>query len=53
MPVTFRDPIIRSLMIQQWHQGRPHNDIASENGISLGAVTNIVKSRRITWDLLY
>ena len=45
MPAKFRDPI-RSLVIQQWLQGRPRNDIASRNGISSGAVTNIVKDWR-------
>jgi hypothetical protein len=45
MPAKFRDPI-RSLVIQQWLQGRPRNDIASENGTSSGAVTNIVKDWR-------
>lgn len=33
-------------MIQQWLQGRTRNDIASQNGIISGAVTNIVKDWR-------
>ncbi len=35
-----------SLVIQQWLQGKPRNDIAAENGVSSGAVTNIVKMWR-------
>ena len=45
MSAKLLDPI-RSLVIQQWLQGRPRNDIASENGISSGAVTNIVNEWR-------
>ncbi|MFZ0225086.1 MAG: helix-turn-helix domain-containing protein, partial [Candidatus Nitrosopolaris sp.] len=37
---------IKSLVIQQWLQGRPRNDIAAENGVSSGAVTNIVNQWR-------
>jgi phenylalanyl-tRNA synthetase alpha subunit len=37
---------IKTLVIQQWLQGRPRNDIASENGVSSGAVTNIVNEWR-------
>jgi hypothetical protein len=37
---------VRSLVIQQWLQGRPRNDIAAENGVSSGAVTNIVNEWR-------
>jgi hypothetical protein len=37
---------IKSLVIQQWLQGRPRNDIAAENGLSSGAVTNIVNEWR-------
>src|SRR5215467_14306716 len=37
---------IKTLVIQQWLQGRPRNDIAAENGISSGAVTNIVNEWR-------
>ena len=33
---------VKTLVIQQWLQGRPRNDIAAENGVSSGAVTNIV-----------
>lgn len=33
----------KSLVIQQWLQGKARNDIAAENGVSSGAVTNIVK----------
>jgi FtsZ-binding cell division protein ZapB len=36
----------KSLVIQQWLQGKPRNDIAAENGVSSGAVTNIVKEWR-------
>ena len=36
----------KSLVIQQWLQGKPRNDIAAENGVSSGAVTNIVKDWR-------
>jgi hypothetical protein len=37
---------LNSLVIQQWLQGRPRNDIAAENGLSSGAVTNMVKEWR-------
>jgi cell division protein FtsB len=37
---------IKSLVIQQWLQGRPRNDIAAEIGLSSGAVTNMVKEWR-------
>jgi DNA-binding transcriptional MerR regulator len=37
---------IKTLVIQQWLQGRPRNDIASENSVSYGAVTNIVNEWR-------
>src|SRR5436309_3896225 len=33
---------IKSLVIQQWLEGKPRNDIAADNGLSDGAVTNIV-----------
>src|SRR5215469_115679 len=37
---------IKALVIQQWLQGRPRNDIAAENAVSSGAVTNIVNEWR-------
>jgi hypothetical protein len=37
---------IKSLVIQQWLQGSPRNDIAADNGLSSGAVTNIVNEWR-------
>jgi len=37
---------IKFLVIQQWLQGRPRNDIAAENGLSSGAVTNMVNEWR-------
>jgi hypothetical protein len=37
---------IKSLVIQQWLQGRPRNEISAENGLSSGAVTNIVNEWR-------
>jgi hypothetical protein len=37
---------IKSGVIQQWLQGRPRNDIAAENGLSSGAVTNMVNEWR-------
>jgi DNA-directed RNA polymerase specialized sigma24 family protein len=37
---------MKTLVIQQWLQGRPRNDIAAENGVSSGAVTNIVNQWR-------
>jgi peptidoglycan hydrolase CwlO-like protein len=37
---------VKTLVIQQWLQGKPRNDIAAENGISSGAVTNIVNEWR-------
>jgi chromosome segregation ATPase len=46
MPAKLPDSI-KSLVIQQWLlQGRPRNDIAAENGLSTGAVTNIVNEWR-------
>src|SRR3954464_567906 len=41
MPARLPDNI-KSLVIQQWLEGKPRNDIASDNGLSDGAVTNIV-----------
>src|SRR5947208_12009951 len=32
----------KSLVIQQWLQGTPRDKIAAENGLSAGAVTNII-----------
>ena len=40
MPARLPDSI-KSLVIQQWLEGKPRNDIA-DNGLSDGAVTNIV-----------
>src|SRR5215467_2771459 len=37
---------VKTLVIQQWLQGKPRNDIAAENGVSSGAVTNIVNEWR-------
>jgi hypothetical protein len=37
---------MKSLVIQQWLQGVPRNDIAAQNGLSSGAVTNIVNEWR-------
>lgn len=37
---------MKSLVIQQWLQGLPRNDIAAQNGLSSGAVTNIVNEWR-------
>ncbi len=37
---------IKSLVIQQWLQGKPRNDIAAENAVSSGAVTNMVNEWR-------
>jgi FtsZ-binding cell division protein ZapB len=37
---------VKALVIQQWLQGIPRNDIAAENGVSSGAVTNIVNEWR-------
>ncbi|MGC1929405.1 MAG: hypothetical protein WA667_10560 [Candidatus Nitrosopolaris sp.] len=45
MPVTLSNTIKTSL-IQQWLQGKPRNDIAAENGVSSGAITNIVNGWR-------
>ncbi len=41
MPARLPDGI-KSLVIQQWLEGKPRNDIAADNGLSDGAVTNIV-----------
>src|SRR5919198_4200881 len=41
MPAKLPDSI-KSLVIQQWLQGIPRNNIGAENGLSAGAVTNIV-----------
>jgi predicted nucleic acid-binding Zn-ribbon protein len=45
MPAKLPDNI-KSIVIQQWLRGRPRNDIAAENGLSSGAVTNIVNEWR-------
>jgi predicted nucleic acid-binding Zn-ribbon protein len=45
MPAKLPDSL-KSLVIQQWLQGRPRNDIAAQNGLSTGAVTNIVNEWR-------
>ena len=45
MPAKLPDAF-KSLVIQQWLQGIPRNDIAVENGLSSGAVTNIVNEWR-------
>ena len=37
---------IKFQVIRQWLQGIPRNDIAAEDGISYGAVTNIVNDWR-------
>ena len=37
---------VKTLVIQQWLQGKPRNDIAAENDVSSGAVTNIVNEWR-------
>ena len=37
---------VKSIVIQQWLQGKPRNDIAAENGVSPGAVTNMVNEWR-------
>jgi hypothetical protein len=42
MPARLPDNI-KSLVIQQWLEGKPRNDIAAGNGLSDGPVTNIVK----------
>ena len=41
MPARLPDSI-KSPVIQQWLEGKPRNNIAAENGLSDGAVTNIV-----------
>jgi hypothetical protein len=41
MPARLPDNI-KSLVIQRWLEGKLRNDIAAENGLSDGAVTNIV-----------
>ena len=41
MPARLPDSF-KSLVIQQWLEGKPRNDIAADNGLSDGAVTNIV-----------
>ena len=50
MPYKLPDGI-KSLVIQQWLQGRPRNEIAAQNGLSSGAVTNIVNEWRYTLGL--
>ena len=45
MPAKLPDPV-KSVAIQQWLQGRPRNEIAAENGLSAGAVTNIINEWR-------
>ena len=43
---------IKSLVIQQWLEGKPRNDIAAENGLSDGAVTNIVNEWKLACSLI-
>ena len=40
--LPFAQLSIKSLVIQQWLEGKPRNYIAADNGLSDGAVTNIV-----------
>jgi hypothetical protein len=37
---------IKSLVIEEWHQGLSRDTIALNNGLSAGAVTNIVNEWR-------
>jgi DNA-directed RNA polymerase specialized sigma24 family protein len=37
---------VKHLTIQQWLQGKSRNNIAADNGISVGAVTNILNEWR-------
>jgi hypothetical protein len=39
---------VKTLGIQQWLQGRLRDDIAPENSVSSGAVTNLVNEWRYT-----
>jgi hypothetical protein len=39
-------PIMKSLVIQNWLHGMPRDEIAANNGLSAGAVTNIVNEWR-------
>src|SRR6188472_204575 len=45
MPAKLPDDI-KSIVIQQWLQGITRNEIAAKNGLSSGAVTNIVNEWR-------
>src|SRR5688572_3521650 len=45
MPARLSDNI-KSLVIQQWLKGEPRDKIASDNGLSAGAVINIVNEWR-------
>jgi hypothetical protein len=38
--------IIKSLVIQQWLEGKPRDVIAAESSLSTGAVTNLVNEWR-------
>jgi hypothetical protein len=45
MPSRLPDHI-KTLVIQQWLKGEPRDKIAFENGVSTGAVTDIVNQWR-------
>ena len=37
---------LKSIVIQEWLQGTPRNEIAAKNGLGAGSVTNIVNEWR-------
>ena len=45
MPTKLPDNV-RSLVIQQWLEGKQRDKIAVDNGLSAGAVTNTVNNWR-------
>src|SRR5919109_2819990 len=45
MPTKLPD-VVKSLVIEQWLEGISRDDIAATNGLSAGAVTNIVNEWR-------
>jgi hypothetical protein len=52
MPARLPDNI-KSLVIQQWLEGKPWNGIAAGNGLSDGAIINIVNEWKHNLGTLY
>ena len=51
MPAKLPD-VMKSLVIQQWLAGVPPDEIAYNNSLSAGAVTNIVTNGDVAWGFI-